>query len=106
MIDPDFYEQVYDIVEAIPTGKVASYGQIARTLGRPQNSRAVGYAMKISPVDRKLPCHRVVAHNGKLAPSYIFGDKQHQRNMLLDEGVEFTGDGFQINMKKCRWQEL
>lgn len=105
-MDPEFYEQVYDIVEAIPEGKVASYGQIARALGRPQNSRAVGYAMKISSNSRKLPCHRVVASSGKLAPSYIFGDKQHQRNMLLDEGVEFSGDGFQVNMKKCRWDGL
>jgi len=105
-LNNDFYEQVYGIVESIPSGKVVTYGQIARALGRPQNSRAVGYAMKKSPAERKLPCHRVVSSSGKLAPSYIFGDKQHQRAILLDEGVEFSGDGFQINLKKSKWQEL
>ena len=46
MLDEDFYNNVYDIVEAIPEGKVATYGRIARALGRPQNFRAVGLAMK------------------------------------------------------------
>jgi len=62
--------------------------------------------MKKSPSNRKLPCHRVVSSSGKLAPNYIFGDRQHQKNFLLDEGIEFVGDGFQINMKKCKWQAL
>jgi methylated-DNA-protein-cysteine methyltransferase-like protein len=44
-----FYQQVYDIVAQIPPGKVVSYGQIARMLGRPRAAREVGRAMRLCP---------------------------------------------------------
>jgi len=105
MLDEDFYNNVYDIVEAIPEGKVATYGRIARALGRPQNFRAVGLAMKKAPKHRNLPCHRVVNSKGELAPHYVFGDREEQKFRLLEEGISFK-DTYIIDMKKCLWHEL
>lgn len=45
-MEDGFFEQVYAIVRLIPKGKVVSYGQIARTLGKPRGARAVGWAMR------------------------------------------------------------
>ncbi len=53
-----FFEQVYDIVAVIPSGKVVSYGQIARALGSPRSARMVGWAMARCP--EGLPWHRVI----------------------------------------------
>ncbi len=52
------FTQIYQVVRQIPAGRVATYGQIARLLGRPRLSRVVGYAMHDAPPD--VPCHRVV----------------------------------------------
>jgi methylated-DNA-protein-cysteine methyltransferase-like protein len=58
-----FYEDVYRIVQQIPTGKVASYSQIAWALGKMNGARAVGRAMKSCPA--ALPAHRVVRADGE-----------------------------------------
>ena len=50
-----FYQQVYDIVAQVPPGRVVSYGQIARMLGRPRAAREVGRAMRLCP--EGLPWH-------------------------------------------------
>lgn len=91
----DFFNQVYSIVEQIPFGKVASYGQIARMLGKPHGSREVGRAMHCCP--EGLPWHRVVMKDGTIA-SRLSADIQH--NLLEAEGVVFMADG-RVNMAKC-----
>ncbi|MCL1924531.1 MAG: MGMT family protein [Defluviitaleaceae bacterium] len=90
----DFYFEVYEFVQIIPKGKVASYGQIAQILGKPQNSREVGRAMKFCPND--IPWHRVVKSDG----SINFGEEQKAKLVL--EGVKFLKNG-KINMKECRF---
>lgn len=101
----NFFELVYKIVETIPEGKVVSYVQIARALGKPRGARAVGYAMRVAPSNRNLPCHRVVNQKGSLAPSHVFGDEQMQRLRLESEGVLFLLNGF-IDMKQSQWKDL
>lgn len=98
-----FFEEVYELVSQIPSGKVATYGQIAAQLGQSRNARVVGWAMKAAPEGLKLPCHRVVNKLGELAPSYAFGDKIVQSTILKSEGITFLSDG-KINMKKHLWQ--
>ena len=44
-MDQDFFSQVYQVVALIPSGRVTSYGAIAKCLGTPKSSRMVGYAM-------------------------------------------------------------
>ncbi|HEY5563055.1 MAG TPA: MGMT family protein [Clostridiaceae bacterium] len=98
----DFFTRVYKLVAQIPRGKVATYGQIGNLLGESRGARTVGWAMKAAPKGLKLPCHRVVNIKGELSPSFVFGDKDYQRELLIKEGISFNEKGF-INMKKHLW---
>ena len=62
------YDAIYGAVAKIPRGKVSTYGQIAFLAGMPRCSRLVGRALAQAPA--YLPCHRVVNHAGRLAPSF------------------------------------
>jgi methylated-DNA-protein-cysteine methyltransferase-like protein len=85
-----FFQQVYGVVKLIPPGKVVTYGQIAENLGT-KDARKVGWALHANK-NRSVPCHRVVNKDGRLAPGYVFGGPQEQRNRLLAEGVKFIDD--------------
>jgi methylated-DNA-[protein]-cysteine S-methyltransferase len=58
---PDFHRQVYAAARAIPPGRTLTYGDIARQLGQPGASRAVGQALGHNPFAPVVPCHRVLA---------------------------------------------
>lgn len=90
-----FFDEVYRIVARIPHGKVASYGQIARLLGRPGAARQVGWAMRHCPGG--LPWQRVVKNDGTIADG---GHAEFRRALLEDEDVEFLPDG-RVNMERC-----
>ncbi len=68
-----FYEQVFQVVALIPSGRVTSYGVIAAYLGTKSSSRMVGYALndavKAKP---SIPAHRVVNRNGLLTGKFHF----------------------------------
>lgn len=94
-----FYTDVYNIVKRIPKGKVGTYGQIARVLGKPRASRAVGNALHVNPYPGEItPCHRVVNCQGRLAPGFAFGGPENQKKMLKAEGVSTNASGF-VNLK-------
>jgi methylated-DNA-[protein]-cysteine S-methyltransferase len=61
-----FQKQVWDALLAIPFGETRSYGQLARQLGNPRATRAVGTANGRNPLSIVLPCHRVIGSSGKL----------------------------------------
>ena len=92
-----FFEQVYRIVEKIPYGRVASYGQIAWMLGSPRAARQVGWAMRRCPDG--LPWQRVVKADGEITGG-AFAELRKAR--LEAEGVPFLPDG-RVDMAKCRW---
>jgi len=96
----EFSQAVYQIVAAIPKGKVASYGQVAKLAGYPNHSRHVGKLMGRLPKGSKIPWFRVLNSQGKisLAPGPAY---QRQHELLLSEGVEFVGERV---AKGCRWQ--
>lgn len=98
-----FFENVYEAVQLIPRGKVATYGQIARIIGAPRSSRAVGYALHVNPRPGVIPCHRVVNREGRLAPAFAFGGPEIQAQLLESEGVE-VGEGFIVDLGKYLWQ--
>jgi len=85
----NFKNKVYKICHSIPKGKVATYGQIARLAGIPKAARAVGIFMKNNPDAPLVPCHRVVASDGKLTGYSGVGGISQKKKMLLDEGVRF-----------------
>jgi methylated-DNA-[protein]-cysteine S-methyltransferase len=79
-----FAQRVWTITTRIPSGKVATYGQIARVLGGTA-SRAVGMALNRNPLAPAVPCHRVVGADGGLVGFAGGLKKKHQ--MLVEEGV-------------------
>lgn len=92
-----FYQQVYQVVRDIPAGRVATYGQIAFLIGRPDCPRMVGQAMRHAPAALHLPCHRVVNAQGRLAPGW-----DEQKFLLISEGVGFKRNGC-VDLKHYRW---
>ncbi len=82
-----FEAAVYRVVRQIPPGKVACYGQVALAVGRPGACRAVGNALHRNPFLGDVPCHRVVAADGRLSGAFAFGKEEGQRQLLLQERV-------------------
>ena len=62
----EFQHRVWDQLRKIPHGETASYGEIARRLGQPGASRAVGMANNANPVAVIVPCHRVIGADGSM----------------------------------------
>lgn len=85
-----FQRTVYDELLKIEYGHVTSYGEVAEGVGRPELARAVGQAVGANPVPIVIPCHRVVASDGKLVG---FGGGLPAKVALLRiEGIEVDGD--------------
>jgi methylated-DNA-[protein]-cysteine S-methyltransferase len=61
-----FQRRVLECCARIPYGQVATYGELARRIGRPTAARAVGHAMARNPIPIVIPCHRVIASDGSL----------------------------------------
>ena len=98
-----FFDAVYDMVDQIPRGRVATYGQIARLVGWPRRARFVGYALHGNPRPGVTPCHRVVFADGSLARGFAFGGEGAQRALLEAEGITFLPDG-RVDLAACRWE--
>jgi methylated-DNA-protein-cysteine methyltransferase-like protein len=90
-----FFESVYDVIACVPSGKVVSYGQIARVLGNPRAARQVGWACSSCP--EHLPWQRVVMADGAVTGG-AFADMR--RFLLESEGVSFSPDG-RVDMDAC-----
>ena len=97
-MDKNLIYEILSVVGEIPEGRVASYGQIARLIGRDKNSRLVGRVLSMAQFYGDYPCHRVVNHAGRLAPRF-----PEQRERLTAEGVTFRDNG-SVDMKKHQWQ--
>jgi methylated-DNA-protein-cysteine methyltransferase-like protein len=93
-----FFEKVYQIVKAIPYGKVMSYGQIAKILGNEKMSRQVGWALHVNPDPENIPCYRVVNRFGEVSSAFAFGGANRQKELLEREGVVFDQKG---RVKPC-----
>jgi methylated-DNA-[protein]-cysteine S-methyltransferase len=76
-----FQRQVWDTLRTIPYGVTISYGDLARQVGNPQGSRAVGLANGRNPIAIIVPCHRVIGANGKLTG---YGGGLPRKAALLD----------------------
>jgi methylated-DNA-[protein]-cysteine S-methyltransferase len=82
----EFQQRVWQALRSIPVGQTWTYGQLARHLGQPTASRAVGMANSLNPISIVLPCHRVVGANGKLT-GYA-GGLERKRWLLEHESAE------------------
>ena len=77
----NIFKQILESVSLIPTGKVTTYGQIAK-LHNLKSARVVGFALHTNSDPINFPCHRVVKKDGSLASGYAFGGANVQKNRL------------------------
>lgn len=81
-----FQRRVWDALRDIPFGETTSYGELARRLGKPTASRAVGAANGRNPLPIVVPCHRVIGSDGRLTGYY--GGTHLKEFLLKLEGVK------------------
>jgi methylated-DNA-protein-cysteine methyltransferase-like protein len=94
---------VYALVARVPSGRVITYGAIARVLGDPRKAREVGWAMAAAPLHgAPLPAHRVINARGELSGGAAFGGYHVQRARLEAEGVTFEPDG-RVDLDRYLW---
>ncbi len=101
---PSLYDHIYAVVRCIPSGRVATYGQIAAIVGR-CTPRTVGYAMAAVPVHSDVPWHRVINSRGEISARRE-GDGDHRQRLLLEaEGVHFDALG-RVDFHRIGWGGL
>ncbi|MEO2013401.1 MAG: methylated-DNA--[protein]-cysteine S-methyltransferase [Fuerstiella sp.] len=81
----DFQKRVWNALCDIPYGETASYGDIAKVIGQPTASRAVGMANGRNPISIIVPCHRIIGTSGKLVG--YGGGLERKKSLLRLEGV-------------------
>lgn len=94
----ELINEILSVVEEIPAGCVATYGQIARLIGRDKNARLVGRVLSRADLYGQYPCHRVVNHAGRLVPGWA-----RQAELLKREGVSIKDNGC-VDLKKHIWK--
>jgi methylated-DNA-protein-cysteine methyltransferase related protein len=99
---PVGHERIYAVVKRIPKGKVATYGQIARIVGR-CTARMVGYAMAAVPEGSRVPWQRVINSQGMISARRHGDGDERQRVLLEKEGVKFDARG-KIELAVFQWQ--
>lgn len=98
VLQEDLIYEILAVVEEIPEGKVATYGQIARLIGREKNARLVGKVLGMAEFYGEYPCYRVVNHAGRLVPGW-----REQADLLRGEGVVLK-DEDHVDLKQCGWE--
>ncbi len=98
--NPNFFNDVYEVVRMIPEGKVTSYGAIANYLGLKRSARMVGWAMNGAPND--VPAHRVLNRNGLLTGKNAFSTPTLMQELLEKEGIQVKEDQV-VHLKKHFW---
>ncbi|MFQ5604334.1 MAG: MGMT family protein [bacterium] len=97
----EWYQKIYEIIQRIPKGKVATYGQIAALAGKPGAARVTGWVLHALPADSDTPWHRVLNASGKSSlPQKM--NRQLQRALLSAEGVIFDQQG-RVDLNKFQW---
>lgn len=96
-MDEKLIYEILSVVDEIPRGKVATYGQIASLIGKERNARLVGKVLGMAQNYGEYPCHRVVNHAGRLVPGWT-----EQGFLLQQEGVELK-DSRHVDLKQYQW---
>ena len=97
VLNDNLIYEILSVVEEIPYGYVATYGQIAKLIGRDKNARLVGRVLSMAEFYGEYPCHRVVNFKGRIAPSW-----SEQKELLENEGVKFKDDKH-VDIKRFKW---
>jgi len=94
--------QIWQVVAAIPKGKVATYGGIAQKAGMARAARQVGLALRGLPKNTKIPWHRVVNAQGRISLPAGSASHNTQRVRLENEGIHFKING-SIDLRRYGW---
>ncbi len=97
------YSRIYSVVDRIPYGRVATYGQIAALTGLPGHARQVGYALNVLPSQSETPWYRVINAKGEVSPRAEGCWDDFQRHLLEEEGVVFGANG-RVDLRKFQWE--
>ena len=103
--NPNRNQRVWAVVNAIPVGKVATYGQVAALAGIPGRSaaRQVGYALSALDGSTDVPWHRVINAKGELSPRANPDSVAIQTMLLEEEGVGLDHRR-RIDLERFQWQ--
>lgn len=101
-----FKEQVLKKIKGIPSGKVATYGQIAALAGSPRAALMVGRILRYSSESEGLPWQRVINSKGRVSIINMAYPAQLQAKLLQDEGVkvEMKDGSYYVNLAQYLWQ--
>ncbi len=100
---PGAYAEIWTVVNRIPPGRVATYGQVAALAGRPGHARQAGYALHALPEASGVPWHRVVNARGAISPRAEGAwAEERQRHLLEKEGVTFDARE-RIDLERFGW---
>jgi len=98
----NFFDKVYEVAKLIPSGRVTSYGAIAKYLGAAKSARMVGWAMNASHTNDTIPAHRVVNRNGLLTGKFHFDGTNLMQQLLESEGISIKENQVQ-NFDQLFW---
>jgi methylated-DNA-protein-cysteine methyltransferase-like protein len=96
------FEDIYEVVKLIPSGRACSYGIIAEFLGSKRGARLVGWAMNALQNRIDVPAHRVVNRNGFLSGKAAFETPTSMQERLEEEGLIIIEDQIQ-DFEKILW---
>ena len=96
------WDRIYAVVDRIPRGRVATYGQVAEVAGLPGQARQVGWALHALGSGTRVPWQRVVNARGRLS-ARASGHEIEQRRRLEREGVRFDAGG-RIDLERDGWR--
>ena len=101
----NFFENVYEVVKLIPSGRVSTYGAIAKYLGITSGARMVGWAMNASHQVDNVPAHRVVNSSGLLTGRHHFDPPERMHQLLESEGINIKNYQVQ-DFDKVKWEPI
>lgn len=101
--DEGSWRPVYRVVRRIPSGLVATYGQVAALAGMPGAARQVGWALSALNPDDDVPWHRVINAQGEISARGAHEAADLQRALLESEGIELSRRG-RIDLGRYAWE--
>ncbi|MBE02735.1 MGMT family protein [Marinobacter lutaoensis] len=102
MEEPSKEQRIWQVVLAIPKGRVAGYGQVAAMAGLGRQARFVGRALGRLPPGHSVPWYRVIRSNGQIAFPADSEAFRRQVRLLAEEGVEVVNG--RVSMARFGWQ--